>query len=142
MSQLTQAAALLDSLKQNCIDAWGLFNKTVEFDLVRIPQTATSYVVIDLLAVGMDFQGATSVEQTYNFRITARFPFPASGNILLAKITNANLLIAEIITASKYASIAYQPIIREVAFEEEDRPQAKSYEFSVLFECKVSESHH
>ena len=142
MSQLTQAATLLDAIKQDCIDAWELTNATVEFDLVRLPQTATTYAVVELLNVPMDFHGATSIEQTYNFRITARFPFPSTGNIMLAKITKANLLIAQMITGSRYGSVAYLPIIREVAFEEEDKPQAKVYEFSLLFECKVSQDHH
>ncbi|MCC7229256.1 MAG: hypothetical protein IT203_02615 [Fimbriimonadaceae bacterium] len=142
MSQLTQAATLLDAIKQDCIDAWGLTNATVEFDLVRLPQTATTYAVVDLIGVSQEFQGLRKVVQTYTFRITGRFPFPTSGNILLCKITKANLLISQLVTGPNYAAVAYLPIVTEFDPTENDEPQKKSYEFSITFECKVEEDHH
>jgi hypothetical protein len=142
MSQMTQAAALLDAIKQDCIDAWGLTNGTVHYDQVRIPETSRDYALIQMLPVDMTALTARSVRQDFLFRITRRAPFPASGNLTLYKIEQANLLIAELITGPKYADIAFLPYVTQYDPLEEDDPQNSYVEFSVTFSCAVEEQHH
>lgn len=142
MSQMLQAASLLDALKQDCIDAWGLLDGKVHYEMVRIPEPGSSYAIIEMLPVAMDAGAARTVHQSYTFRITRREPKPASGNILLRKIAQANLLIAAIITGPAYNDIAFLPYITEFDPGEEDDPQSKYIEFSVTFTCVVSESHY
>ena len=142
MSQMTQAAALLAALTQDCIDAWGLLNGSVHYDQVRIPETSTDYAIIQMMPVDMGALAARTVYQNYNFRITRRAPMPNSGNITLYKIAQANLLIAQIITGPNYEDIAHLPYITQFDPLEEDDPQSKYVEFSVVFTCQVEEDHH
>jgi hypothetical protein len=142
VSQLTELPNILAALTQDCVDAWGLVDESVELGSQRLPRETVPYALIEVLPVAIDFLEVRSVEQTYQFRITGRFAFPSSGNILLYQITQANLLIAAIITGPKYNDLAYLPIVREVSFDEFDETQEPSCEVSILFECKVRELHH
>lgn len=139
---MTQAASLLDALKQDCIDAWGLTDAKVHYGQVRVQNPDATYAIIDLMPVEMGPHAVRTVVQKYSFRITGRFPFPDSGNILLAKIAKANELIAQIITGPNYNSIAFLPYVTSFDPTEEDDPQAAFYEFSIVFECQVEEDHH
>lgn len=142
MSQMLQAAAILDALKQDCIDAWGLANGTVHYDQVRIPETSKDYAIIKMLPVEMGALGARTVFQNYVVEITRREPFPTSGNLTLRKIEQANLLIAQIITGANYEGLAHLPYITSFDPGEEDDPQSRYLEFSVTFSCQVAEDHH
>lgn len=142
MSQMVNAEAIINALMQDCIDAWTLGDGRVDFGQKRFPQNVVPYAIIDMLPVAMGALGARTVKQDYTFRIYARFEFPATGNILLAKIAKANLLIAKIITGANYRDLAYLPYITEFDPTEEDEPQQRVYEFSVTFTCQASESHH
>lgn len=142
MSQMLSLAAILDYLKQDCIDAWGLTNASVDFGQKRIPANASPYAIIDLMPVDMGALAARTVYQNFTFRITGRFPFPSSGNILLEKIAKANLLIAEIITGSDYHGLAHLPYVTEFDPTEQDEPQAKVYEFSITVTMQVEVDHH
>lgn len=141
MSQLTAAPNLLAAIGQDCVDAWGLTDKSVDYGQPRLPKKNLPYAVIDILDVEMDFSGK-GVEQTYQFSIIGRFAFPETGNIVLEKIARANELIAQLIDGPNYKGLAYLPIVRAVQFEETDPTLEKAYEVAILFECKVREPHH
>lgn len=146
MSQMTQAIPILQALTQDCIDAWELTDATVDWGQVRIPKSLGDYAIIDMLPVPMAPLGAVTVRQDYTFRITRRFKFPDSGNILAYKITLANQLIAVTIPigdgGKNYRGLAFSPYFSEFDPSEEDEPQQKVGEFALLFNCSVSELHH
>ncbi len=142
MSQMLKAKQIMDCLKQDCIDAWGLIASRVHFDQVRIPEAATDYALIKMLPVQMSPLAAVTVRQDYSFEIRRRAPFPSSGNITEYKIDEANVLISKIITGPKYNDLAFLPYITAYEPTEDDDPQNRYLEFTVTFTCSVEENHH
>jgi hypothetical protein len=142
MSQMLKIPAILDGLKQDCIDAFGFTEKTVYYGDLQIPSEKTKYAILKLLPVEMGALAARTVFQNILVEIRIRMPFPSEGNILLYKIEQANLLIGQIITGPNYLNLAHLPYITGFDPTEEDDPQNRWLEFTITFSCQVEEDHH
>jgi len=146
MSNALQTAALLDAIRGAVLAAWGTM--PVSYGRPRTPLAATPYAVITWDPVSVSFAGlAGSVGNTSQlnaFTIIGRFPFPSDPTqvIDLQRVTQANLLIALLQTASTFAGIGMNPLVTQIDASDLADPNEKAYEIRLTFVVVTQASHH
>lgn len=102
----------------------------------RIPMESRDYVQVGLNQVPMSFDGATTLEQTWEFTIVIVVPWPDTppDDVLGYLLGIADDLIARLEAATTYASVAYRPHV--FAVDPSLTPmKERTHEVSIGFRC-------
>ena len=140
MAALGNLEAILEAIRANVNEAWEA-SMPVSFG-PPVEALAAPYAVVDLLPVAREFQTVRGVEETYRFRVTGRFPFPSSGNLLLTKAGRMRALIELLQPGPRYQGLATRPLVTQADPGETDDGEQRVYEVTLTFECRVEVEHH
>ena len=145
MSNALVVPTLFNALVAAVNTAWS--NPIIEFGRARTKQ-GIPYARIWWEQVTVEMSGTTATllgtNQTYNFGILGRFPFPTDPTqiVELLKVDKANELIALIQTGANFATIGVLPIVHTIDPGEQDDPGEGAYEVTLMFQCYVQATHH
>lgn len=128
--------ALLDNIASDVAGVWK--PKKIYLGQPRIAPTTDTWAVIAIEAVEIGDENRTPVtcEVVHVVTIVGHFPWAQADNegLELAKQQAANEMLARLHAASTYGEY-YYPMVRKIAFVEEDEPQKRSFEVRIDFEA-------
>ncbi|MDR3691182.1 MAG: hypothetical protein P4L46_17510 [Fimbriimonas sp.] len=145
MSNSLLTVALLDSIREAVLSAWG--SMPVSYGPPRTPIVGTPYAVIDWRSVEISFDGlgasAGKTSQLNRFVVLGRFPFPDDPTqiVSLQRAARASDIIGQLQTGAEFASIGLMPLVTKVDGSEPADPNERTYIVSIEFEVVTIADH-